>query len=203
LVSGLLCLIRATAICGALVSSSLWGQIEIGRLDGTVVDPTGARVAQAEVFLDNHLTGRQLQTSADHQGRFQFENLPYGAYVLTVTASGFATSAKDVTVRSNIPVQATVQLAVTSEGSEVTVRPDLVQGDSPRTESVLDESFIKLAPTVVRRDQLQALISTTPGWNTENDGLMHIRGVDDGTLFVMDGVPTPDRVDPFASDLND
>ena len=45
------------------------------------------------------------------------------------------------------------------------------------------KDYIKLTPTVVRRDQLQASISTTPGWNTENDGLMHIRGVDDGTLY--------------------
>ena len=32
---------------------------------------------------------------------------------------------------------------------------------------------------------------------------MHIRGVDDGTLYVVDGVPTPDRVDGlFAGSFN-
>ena len=68
---------------------------------------------------------------------------------------------------------------------------------------VIDENDIKLTPSVVRRDQLQALVSTTPGWNTENDGLMHIRGVDDGTLYVVGGVPTPDRVDGlFAGSFN-
>ena len=196
-------LIRAVAVCGLLISSSLWAQMEIGRLNGTVLDPTGARVAQAEVSLDNHLTGRQVRTSSDSQGQFRIENIPYGTYVLRVTAPGFSTSAKDINVRSNIPVQTTVQLTVASGGAEVTVRSDLVQADSPRTETVIDERFIKLAPTVVRRDQLQALISTTPGWNTENDGLMHIRGVDDGTLFVVDGVPTPDRVDGlFAGSFN-
>src|SRR5262249_47769284 len=42
-----------------------------------------------------------------------------------------------------------------------------------------------------------------PGWSTENDGLMHIRGVDDGTLFVVNGVPMPDRMDGlFAGSLN-
>ena len=57
--------------------------------------------------------------------------------------------------------------------------------------SVIDENVIKLTPTVVRRDQLQALVSTTPGWNTENDGLMHIRGVDDGTLYVVEACRRP------------
>jgi hypothetical protein len=32
---------------------------------------------------------------------------------------------------------------------------------------------------------------------------MHIRGVDDGTLYVVGGVPTPDRVDGlFAGSFN-
>ncbi|HSS97254.1 MAG TPA: TonB-dependent receptor, partial [Terriglobales bacterium] len=182
---------------------SLCAQVEIGRLTGTVNDPSGARVTRANVSLINHLTGRQIQTSSDAQGQFHIDNIPYGPYILRVTASGFATSTQSVTVRSNIAVQITVPLAIASAGSEVTVHSDLIQADSPRTETVIDESVIKLAPTVVRRDQLQALISTTPGWNTENDGLMHIRGVDDGTLYVVDGVPMPDRVDGlFAGSFN-
>ena len=47
------------------------------------------------------------------------------------------------------------------------LRPD----QNPRSEIVIDESSIKLTPTVIRRDPLQALVSSTPGWNTENDGL--------------------------------
>src|SRR5205085_3502154 len=80
---------------------------------------------------------------------------------------------------------------------------DVVQDETPRSEIVIDESTIKLAPSVVRRNQLQALIATTPGWNTENDGLMHIRGVDNGTLYVVSGVPMRDRVDVlFAGSFN-
>ncbi len=211
-ISRLLCRLFSLALPGnirigfifcLLVSHSLWAQIEIGRLAGTVTDPSGARVVRANISLDNPLTGRQIHTSSDDQGKFRIENIPYGSYILRVTTPGFDTSAQELNVRSNIVVQIAVKLAVASAGAEVTVRQDLVQADSPRTETVLDESFIKLAPTVVRRDQLQALISTTPGWNTENDGLMHIRGVDDGTLFVVDGVPTPDRVDGlFAGSFN-
>ena len=33
---------------------------------------------------------------------------------------------------------------------------------------------------------------------TENNGLLHIRGVDDGVLFVVDGVPAADRVDVLS-----
>jgi TonB dependent receptor-like, beta-barrel len=81
--------------------------------------------------------------------------------------------------------------------------PDVLPHQTPRSETVIDEGLIQFVPKVVRRDPLQALVSSTPGWNTENDGLMHVRGVDDGTLYVVGGVPTPDRVDGlFAGSFN-
>ncbi|MBS1852901.1 MAG: TonB-dependent receptor [Acidobacteria bacterium] len=190
-------------IFGILSSAPGWAQIEIGRIAGTVTDPSGARISQAQISLVNGLTGRRLETASDAQGQFRLDNIPYGAYLLQISAPGFSGFARDVYVRSNITIQAAARLSVTAAGTKVTVRPDLLQAYSPRTETVIDESYIRLAPTVVRRDQLQALVSTTPGWNTENDGLMHIRGVDDGTLYVVDGVPTPDRVDGlFAGSFN-
>ncbi|HWZ83104.1 MAG TPA: TonB-dependent receptor [Terriglobales bacterium] len=201
----------ARAILGLAISlptllfpSHLWSQMEIGRLSGTVNDSSGARVSQAQISLNSPLSGRQAQTLTDDQGQFQFEDVPYGFYVIRVSASGFASYATTVEVRSNVAVQLSVKLAVARAADEVTVQEtDVLQHENPRTEVVIDENYIKLAPGVVRRDQLQALISTTPGWNTENDGLMHIRGVDDGTLFVVGGVPTPDRMDGlFAGSFN-
>jgi len=187
-----------------LFIASAWAQLEIGKVVGTSTDPTGARVPKAQVTLQNPLTGRRLQDVTDDEGRFQFENIPYGSYALQVTAPGFRASQQVINVRSNVPVQVAVQLQVGAAGAQVLVEgAALLENETPRSEIVIDESAIKLAPTVVRRDQLQALISTTPGWNTENDGLMHIRGVDDGALFVVNGVPMPDRVDGlFAGSFN-
>jgi len=187
-----------------VLSALLHAQVEIGRITGTVTDSSHARIARAEVSLENPLTGRQSQTIADGQGQFQFEDVPYGAYVLKVSAPGFNVSAEPLSVRSNLPVRVVVKLDPATTGAVVTVQaPSILQHETPRTETVIDENFIKLTPTVVRRDQLQALVSTTPGWNTENDGLMHIRGVDDGTLYVVGGVPVPDRLDGlFAGSIN-
>jgi hypothetical protein len=190
-------------ICYFLLCSVGFAQIEIGQITGTVTDPGGARVANAEISLDNPLTGRRTQTVSDDQGQFRIQDVPYGTYVLHISAKDFTPSSKQFKVRSNVPVEFSIHLTVATTGAEITVHPDLLQSDTPGTETVIDESSIKLVPGVVRRDQLQALISTTPGWNTENDGLMHIRGVDDGTLFVVNGVPTPDRVDGlFAGSFN-
>jgi outer membrane receptor protein involved in Fe transport len=178
--------------------------MEIGKISGTVTDSSGARISRAQILLENPLSGRQSQTLSDGQGQFQFENVPYGAYVVRISAAGFNSSATEIDVRSNVPVRLPVKLVISTTRLDLTVEArDILRHETPRTEIVIDENYIKLAPTVVRRDQLQALVSTTPGWNTENDGLMHIRGVDDGTLYVVGGVPTPDRVDGlFAGSFN-
>ncbi len=178
--------------------------MEIGRISGTVTDSSGARVARAQITLQNPLSGRQNRTLSDDQGQFQFENIPYGAYVVGVSAAGFSPATTQVDIRSNVTVRVSLQLTIAANKLDTTVRAiDVLRRETPRTEVVIDENVIKLTPSVVRRDQLQALVSTTPGWNTENDGLMHIRGVDDGTLFVVGGVPTPDRVDGlFAGSFN-
>ena len=49
------------------------------------------------------------------------------------------------------------------------------------------------ARTGARR--LQDVVATLPGWATEDNGLLHSRGVDDGFLYVVDGVPVYERLD--------
>jgi len=178
--------------------------MEIGRISGTVTDSSGARIGRAQILLQNPLSGRQNRTQSDDQGQFQFENMPYGAYVIRVAADGFSPAMTQADIRSNVAVRVSLQLAIATSKLDTTVKAlDVLRRETPRTEVVIDENVIKLSPTVVRRDQLQALVSTTPGWNTENDGLMHIRGVDDGALYVVGGVPIPDRVDGlFAGSFN-
>ncbi len=196
---------RAAAFAGLLLvqllfATSLVAQVDIGRVWGSVNDPSGAAISGAQVSLENPLTGRQNRAAADDQGRFRFDNVPYGAYVVRVSATGFAALEQPVGVWSNVPVNMNLKLTIATAAAAVTVSeligPEIA---TPRTEVVIDERLIGLTPKVVRRDQLQALLSTTPGWNTENDGLMHIRGVDDGTLFVVGGLPTPDRVDGLSA----
>lgn len=43
---------------------------------------------------------------------------------------------------------------------------------------------------------LEAAVATSPGWSTDDNGLVHYRGVDDGFLYIVDGVPIYERIDP-------
>jgi hypothetical protein len=186
------------------ICTTISAQVEIGRISGVVRDPSGAAVSAAQVSLENPLTGRKQETISDNLGQFRFDNVPYGAFRLQVSARGFAPSQQSVGVWSNVPLVIDSKLTIVGSSTVITVNEAIgAEVANPRTETVIDESRIKLIPGVVRRDQLQALISSSPGWNTENDGLMHIRGVDDGTLYVIGGVPIPDRVDGlFAGSFN-
>ena len=144
-----------------------WAQMEIGKISGTITDSSGARISRAQISLENPFSGRQTRTLAGEQGEFQFENVPYGAYIVRVSAAGFNSSVTEINLRSNVPARIVVKLAIGTNKVDLTVEtPDVLRHETPRTETVIDENYIKLAPTVVRRDQLQALVSTTPGWNT-------------------------------------
>lgn len=80
----------------------------------------------------------------------------------------------------------------------------LIEPSSSSTETRVDESLIRRMPGgATRGSRLQRVIATTPGWRLENDGLLHVRGVDDGILYVIDGVPVTDRLDVTSASAYD
>ena len=74
-----------------------------GTINGTVLDPSGAVVANASVEIHNPVSGYDRTTTTDSKGNFSFTNVPFNPYHMTVTAAGFAQYAQDVEVRSVVP----------------------------------------------------------------------------------------------------
>jgi hypothetical protein len=177
------------------ISRAAGFQIQIGTLKVTVTDPSGAVVQAAQLLLSNRLTGYRQNLSTDQTGSAVFNNVPFDEYRLTVEAPRFEISSRTVAVRSNLPVEVQIKLAVRGAAETVDVQADaeLIRRDSTGTSFNVDASSVNRAPGALRN--VQGIISTLPGWASENDGLLHIRGVDDGMLFVIDGVPVADRQD--------
>jgi outer membrane receptor protein involved in Fe transport len=76
-------------------------------------------------------------------------------------------------------------------------------GEATLRGSIAGES-LEAIPVRSRGRGLQDAVATLPGWMTEDNGLLHSRGVDDGFLYVIDGVPVYERMDAlhgFAPDL--
>src|SRR5450755_2176674 len=110
----------AVFFCAVL---SLQGYAQSGgsSISGTVLDPSGAVVANASVEIHNAVSGFDRTTTTDSKGNFSFPNVPFNPYHMTVTATGFAQYAQDVEIRSALGVNVKVNLEVAKSTDTVTV----------------------------------------------------------------------------------
>src|SRR5579863_10742137 len=74
-----------------LLSDALLGaQTFRGSINGTVIDPSGAFVPNAQVQAIETATSVNHNTVTTADGQFSVQDLPLGDYKITVTAYGFA-----------------------------------------------------------------------------------------------------------------
>src|SRR5205823_217501 len=113
----------------AALSFSALAQTATTSLRGTITDPNGALVTNAEVTLSNTATGFSRATKTAGDGVYQFLQVPPATYTLTVEAGGFATLKQDnVILQVNLPstLDLSLQVKTTSEVIEVTGAAPLV-----------------------------------------------------------------------------
>ena len=176
-------------------------QIQIGTIRGTIVDSAGAVVSGATISLSHATSGFKRDTKSDAQGSYIFNNVPFDAYLLTVNTAGYQGLSREISVRSNIPLTLDLQVGVAGVVESVIIQPEgpMVEKDSSSSVTDIDESFIRRLPGAIRPNQQQRLIATAPGWLLEDNGLLHIRGVDDGIVYVVDGIPNISRLDSLSA----
>ena len=193
-------------LCAILLSSSgtSQAQVQIGTVRGVVADPTGARLPGAKVTLQHPISGFYRRAITDQRGEFAFNNVPFASHKLVVEAAGFQSFQQTVLVRANIPLALQIRLRVPGRRETVTVEAGLLlEKDTPSREILIDQSRIERRPGARPSAGLQELVATAGGWASEDSGLLHARGVDDGFLFVYDGVPLSDRIDTlFANSID-
>lgn len=176
-------------------------QIRIGTVRVIVSDNAGARLSEAAVTLVNPVTGDRRRGARIEAGEFVFNNVPFAGYVVEAVADGFMAESRRIVVNSNIEREIAIGLRPAALTEQVTTieGQSLINSESTSTQTQLPESQIRRVPGATRSLALQRLIATTPGWTTQNNGLMHIRGVDDGILYVVGGIPQVDRVDAVSA----
>ncbi|MEP7353238.1 MAG: TonB-dependent receptor [Acidobacteriota bacterium] len=107
-------------LTAAMLSVLAYGQTPTGQIRIEVKDPAGAATA-ASGTLSQVPSGVRRSFSADEQGTFTFENLPYGRYRLEVGGGAFATQAILLDVASTTPVSQAVTLALGVQTAHVDV----------------------------------------------------------------------------------
>jgi hypothetical protein len=98
-----------------------FGQAISGNMVGTVVDSSGAAVANAEVTATNVATGLAITNRTNNTGEYRFDNLPIGNYKFTVKANGFRTTTEvaEVVLNRTGTVNVTIAPGAATETVEV------------------------------------------------------------------------------------
>jgi hypothetical protein len=185
----------AVFVLAIFLASCVLAQSNSGTITGTVTDPSGAVVAGASVSINNPVSEYSRTVTTGKTGHYQFTSLPFNPYHLAITATGFATSAQDVDVRSTVPVTLATALQVGSAASTITVQggQDLVENDSTFHTDV-DRGLFQKVPLESQSSSLSSLVTlTSPGVAADSNGLFHGLGDHASNSFSIDGQPITDQ----------
>jgi hypothetical protein len=166
-----------------------------GTLQGTVKDPTGGVMVSVMVNLSQAVTGLKRTTTTDAMGKYVFRNLPPNPYHIEIMAQGFQTLERDVDVRSAVPIQVDVALALAGATEKVQVvghAEDLLERD-PTAHTDIDQSLISKLPLESGSGLNQVITLASPGVVADSNGFFHPIGDHAQTQFSIDNQPITDQ----------
>jgi hypothetical protein len=107
-------------------------------LSGTVLDPSSADVADAQVTLLTSNGTVQASTITDRAGYFFFDGLPHGKYRLRIHAAGFKDGLVDLNIGTKplSPLRITLGISAVSEVVSVTADESIPQTSSDPSENL-------------------------------------------------------------------
>ena len=184
----------------AFVSVCTWtvlGQVNSGELRVSVTDANGAGV-RATVTIVSQGNQFKVAVATNEQGAADIHRLPYGLYLVTVQRQGFADFSDAVPVNSAIPIEYAVKLQVAAVKTTVAVNAGQTLIDPDRPSSIMQIGSQQIEDRVqsLPGRSVQDLVNTQPGWLYEGNAVLHPRGSEYQTQFVIDGLPLTDNRSP-------
>jgi iron complex outermembrane receptor protein len=196
-----------------LLAAPLWAAENTGSVKGTIADASGKVIVGASVTIENASGLQTIRALTDGQGYYIFTGLTAGHYALHVSATGFGTEERILTVQQN-EQSVNVKLLLASVAEEVVVEADdnsslavqqaIVKAplDSASARTEISSQFIRefTSPMTDTSDITQAAPGTMSySVNGIGNGQAKtwFRGFKDG-MYTMtwDGVPFQDSNDP-------
>ena len=175
----------------------LLGQSNSGELRVKVTDPSGLGVRAILHLTSDANQYRSILTTND-QGTLNVQRLPYGVYQLEVEQAGFASESETIEIHSSLPKEYKVQLKLSSVNQSVTVSTTDTLMDPDRAGAVnqIGPELIQNRVYSFPGRSLQDLVNSQPGWLYEGNAVLHPRGSEYQTQFVVDGIPLTDNRSP-------
>ena len=164
----------------------------VGAVSGTVLDPTGAVVSNAQVTLKDTKTGITKEATSNDNGTFLFPNLTSGTYELLVVREGFQKSLlPNVVVSTSQTTDVKINLEVGKPTETVTVVGGSAQlletSGQLVTNSIAQEKITELP--VANRSNVLALARLAPGASPPTGGSTRYNNLPGGAVNVtVDGI---------------
>jgi hypothetical protein len=140
----------ALAFLLTLTMVNVWAQSGTSSaLAGSVLDPSGAVIPDAQVKATDVNTGSVRVVQTNPEGRFLFSQVNPGTYRMEVHAEGFGLGRSlptIVSVGQTALVNFTLSPAATSQSIEVSAQSELMSLENPNTSTTLDAKTIKSLP---------------------------------------------------------
>ena len=161
----------AVTLLTLLTTSVSHAQTFRGGINGTVTDKTGAAIASAVVTAVQTDTDISHKTTSSSGGEFLFQDLPLGAYSVTVSYTGFQTVKTDkISVQAGVIYTLPVILQLSSSETTIEVQAAGLALDTTNTTqtTVLDAKAVADLP-LNGRDFTQ-MIALNPGYSGYSGG---------------------------------
>jgi hypothetical protein len=127
-------MVRAICIAGILSSALAWASVG-GSISGTVKDPSGSVVVNAQIMATETSTGIVHKTHTDSKGYYIFPVLPVGHYVLDVEATGFSKyERKDIALDTSAALTLNAPLEVGSVSENISVTDNTLHVETVSTQ---------------------------------------------------------------------
>ena len=144
------CVAAMLVMCGMTFSVPANAQVAGGSLSGTISDPSGRIIPQAQIAIKNAATGITTTVTTNSDGFYIAANLLPGEYEVSVSAKGFATEVRrgiSITVGAqqvfnlSLPVGSAAKMVV-----EVTTEAPAVQLASSDISAVVNATTVRELP---------------------------------------------------------
>lgn len=168
-------------------------QLMEGRVDVVVVDPSG-RAVEARVEIASRSPQFVATARADAEGRAILHRIPPGIYRVTAEHAGFETAEQRIEVRSSVPqsVRVVMEIAALRQAVTVAAAPLFDPLNPSPAVTVGRQGLDRMLGTTLGRSTVD-VVTTMPGWLLEANAVLHPRGSEYDTQYVIDGMPVYDN----------
>src|SRR5436190_7500161 len=154
----------------ALFSPAVYPQATFGNISGTVTDPAGAAIPNAQVTITDTEHGGTYQTTTNTSGNYSQTHLLAGQYRIVITVPGFADFNANAVVQVDATTRADAQLQIGKSATEVTVTGEmpLLIKDRAEVSTTLTATELEKLPILDRN--VTSLLISLPGAGRYSSG---------------------------------